>query len=474
MTLLAAASADEPHVPMVDVTHRCADVGGLKVEIPCLLVDCFDYILENGLVEGIFRVSGSIKRMRDVTADYATYKEWLELLAPSPHDVSGVAKKFTRDYLHSIGGLFPPAVLASLRARFVSQARKSSVLSSESYRSVSTSFSSGLQSVSEETADTEYATPQSISDKLDSLVALLVSQNPARKNALFIYYLSVLTCVSARQEDTRMPNANLAIVFQQYLLETCVVEELQLYQSLLEFLLDNFDAFAAKYRSTLGLCGGVLDDPVKSTPMLLSDSLSTLPLTEYSLVQSHPKSLLLAPFDGRRRLSISQKFSTFWDAYSSPATRSKRFSFMSRGSRSSDRLPLSLENLCEEPSTVDGDRAMAPLSTDDPSHTLHVHIAQSGTRETSRESSICSLERILVSRSQSKRTYLLGFRREEKSLGVPDVAVATPQPLPTACAPVMNNFSAESLVLESSQPSFSVPYKRQSISRRFSLWLRKK
>lgn len=481
MTVSTSGAADEPHGLVSDIPLRKIEVDGLSVEVPELLVDCFEYILERGLVEGIFRISGSIKRMRGVTSDYPAYKNWLENNSPLPHDVSGVAKKFTRDYLHSIGGLFLPLVLSSLRALFALQPRKNSVLSTESYRSTSTSYSSGLDSVCEEPEDAEYSTSHSVGEKLDSVASLLVSKNSARKNGVFIYYLSVLKCVSVHQEQTRMPNANLAIVFQQYLFETWVVNDLQSYQKLLEFLLENFEEFLAKYRLTLSLLGGVEDfeTTVENGSMIFSDSISTSPLTEYSLHQaSPPKFSISGSFDGRRRSSLSQKLGSFWDVYSSPANR--RFSFASRGSgRSSERLPIDSQE--QTPQNPHRDGVFVPnLSTS------HEDLIESSEEEsfpceetqpraisTDPATWTQALVQALVSRTESKRKSFMGFSKTRDEIPIADQTKTTTGESPMLDLSLTNNYSIDSLGLDSSQKSFPSHLKRHSLSRRFSLWLKK-
>ncbi|GEQ71857.1 hypothetical protein JCM33374_g5543 [Metschnikowia sp. JCM 33374] len=483
MSLLSPSSTDEAQSFSTEVTLRKLEVEGLSVEVPSLLADCFEYVLENGLVEGIFRISGSIKRMRDVSSNYASYKTWLETCKPLPHDVSGIIKKFTRDYLQNIGGLFPAPVLASLRSHFSAHVRKNSVLSSESYRSTSTSFSSGLESVSEEVTDPEYVTQQSVAEKLDSLAMLLVTKNSTCKNALFIYYLSVLKCVSAHQEQTRMHNANIAIVFQQYLFETWVVTELQSYQKLLEFLLDHFDSFVAKYRANLSLLGGIEDveqAPVDNGSMVYSESICTSPLTDYSSHQaSPPKFSISGSFDGRRRSSISQKFSTFWDSYSSPVNRSKRFSFMSRGSAksSSDRLPLGAQDISPNGSqdelanlskSSSSNEQLAGAPNDD-----YVNNVEPDTRETSRHGSLCSnsFESLRLVQKDGNGHKFMSFSQDDhlRIPSIPEVAAKRPPASVTSDLTVVNKASVDSLVADNIQPLFPSQSKQKSITRRLSV-----
>ncbi|OBA20194.1 hypothetical protein METBIDRAFT_12244 [Metschnikowia bicuspidata var. bicuspidata NRRL YB-4993] len=465
MALISPASTEDAPASVAGVPLRKIAVGGVSAEFPALLVDCYQYILDHGLVEGIFRVSGSIKRMRDVTANYAAYRDWLAHGSPSPHDVSGVAKKFTRDYLASMGGLFPPPVLAQLRALFAAPAPPGSTPSLESCRSTSTSCSSGLESVLEEAAENTYPAPRSVADTLDAVAVLLVSKNLARKNAVFIYYLSVLRCVLAHQDETRMPNANLAIVFQQYLFETWVVAELQLYQGLLKFLLDHYDTFVAKYRLSLALLGGI-DEPAPAADagsVHSSEPVSSSPLTEYSLHQASPPKFSVYGSPEGGRSSLSQKFTSLWEAYATPASRARRFSFMSRGSgRSCDRLPLDPD----------------PLPTAGPACSKvtlaaaqHQVISESG--EPFPGPSPQDTEPRQTAPGTTSRTSFMVFLEAANDLGAPPKWAKQPVRAEPA-GPRAASHSPDSLPRDHNPPSFPGAAKRQSIGRRFSLWLHKK
>lgn len=321
---------DTPYNPTaLDVPTVQVLVAGVEATVPELLVDCFEYVLAHGLAEGLFRVNGSVKRTRLVTADYPSYKQWLAAQQPSCNDVSSVIKKYSRDYFAATGGLFPQPVLKALHSIY--QTRKRSDSNVSAVLASTLSVASGPSML---VANSIALNQQTL---LDSLATLLVAKNDPRKNAVFLYYLSVLHRVAQHEDHTRMSSANLAILFQPYIFDTPSMYDLLAYQGMLAYLIQNSDALAEKYAHHLQRLGPI--DTRDSA--FFPPSPVTSPLTDYLLPQASPPRLSISSGpDLRHRFSLTLKMVSLWDTYNSPA-RPKRFLLFLRGrDTSTDQLPV--------------------------------------------------------------------------------------------------------------------------------------
>lgn len=312
---------------------------GLTVEVPALLDECMCFIFANGLVEGIFRVSGSARRMKGVGENYSLYHDWLyssEKL-PNVHDVCGIVKKFLRDYLDSMNGLFSSRVLREILQEYDSHSRKCDESSDGSFKSANTSVGSySLLSVAELEPDNTVIDPETF---IDAIARCIMVNNLECKNLFFIYWLSIMKRLSLHQEKTKMSISNLSIIFQPYLFHNTSLDDLPKFRGVLTILVENFDAFVDKFSYYEEIIGGLHTAEQDSMSISPSGSITASPLTIYSSNQgSSPK----ASTDARRKTSISNRLSMFWDNYNIPVNRPKRMSFLS--AKSNDKFASS-ENL---------------------------------------------------------------------------------------------------------------------------------
>lgn len=75
----------------------------VALRVPTLMVDSFKFILTHGLVEGILRISGSVKRINKLYECGSL--TWFDEPYPLPHDISGVLKRSLRNFdSHDIQG----------------------------------------------------------------------------------------------------------------------------------------------------------------------------------------------------------------------------------------------------------------------------------------------------------------------------------------------------------------------------------
>lgn len=330
-------SGSNPNVPSMGTAK--VSVGGFSVAVPSLLDECMCYIFANGLVEGIFRVSGSARRMKDVAEDYSLFHDWLysQEKQPNVHDVCGVVKKYMRDYIDSMNGLFSPQVLKDILREYDSHCHKGEDSTEGSFKSANSSVGSySLLSAMELEAD---LTAIDTDGFVDAFARYIMVNNLESKNLFFIYWLSIMKRLSFHQELTKMSVSNLSIIFQPYLFHNANIDDLQKFRSILTVLVEKFDAFVDRFACYEKIIGGLhtLDhDEMSLSP---NASIAASPLTIYSSCHgSSPK----ANNDTRRKASISNRLSVFWDNYNIPANRPKRMSFLS--AKSNDKFASS-ENL---------------------------------------------------------------------------------------------------------------------------------
>lgn len=302
-------AAAEPVAPFAQLPFTTVELGFdtealVSARVPLALYDMIEYVLGDGLVEGIFRVSGLVRRMKQVSSDFANYKEWLAPPArPSPHDVCGLVKKCLRQYLDHIHGLFSEFVQDEMRSMYMLHVR-GSLASSDTFLSARSEFG-------------EPQPPREPRVLLDKVALLLARRNPLRKNAFFLYLLLVLRELGYHEATTKMSVANSAIIFQPYLFPTLALEELGQYRELLTFLVNRLDTLLERYAEHAAHAAPLLE--VELVSVTLCETNSPSPLTDYSLDYSPPQKL-------ERRRSFVPKLLLFVDQYSVPANKYKRFS----------------------------------------------------------------------------------------------------------------------------------------------------
>lgn len=326
------------------------DIDNIHVNVPSILDDCFKYILNEGLVEGIFRISGSVRRIRAVADDYSQYREWLFNLTkkPLPHDVCGVIKKYLTQYLMAMNNLFSQSLLAQIRRLHNTHRRTSSDASMDSFKSAVTSLNTSTP-VSVLDADADHLSFSNFlldetESLLDRLAHLLVTRNLSSKNLFFIYLVWRLKQLSEHKAVTKMSAENASIIFQPYIFDTTNLVDLKFFQNLLCFLVENFDLFLEKFTCYRSLLDGYEELEVDNLSITSYESNQVSPTTVYSSSSdSHKKQ---NEVDAKRKSSISQRFSSFMDSYNAPANRSKRFSmnFSNGSSRPSPDRSRSVEH----------------------------------------------------------------------------------------------------------------------------------
>lgn len=437
--LLSEAVADNT------ISFSTVNVGDLTATVPSCLVDCFDFLFDGRLPEGAFRVSGSTRRMKLMATDDTSYKEWLfHEKKPSPHDVCGIIKKFLREYLVSLNGLFCVMVLSRLQRVYLSHLRSGSAFSMDSFKSANTTFGSrSLSSVLSE--DDVIFDHDSL---LDAVAHLLVSKNLASKNMLFFYLLTTLKRLSTFEETTKMTVSNQSIIFQPYIFNTTNLSELKPFQALLTFLVINSDSLLDKYTCYNSLLGGLDKLDTENVSAIFSESTSTSPVTVYSSDNISSKN------EPSRRSSLTHRFSVFLDNYNLPANRSKRFSMNFGTSR------LNVDKMAEN----EGD-SVSPHSKSFESLVSNTEAAPALEVSQSQAPRGEPLEK----RKSSKRMSFYGLFKATSSGSVQDLVFTTPASVLT---PPVRGFSSVDDLLQSGKVSSIEP--KRLIRRGFSMRLKRR
>lgn len=352
-----------------DFPKTLVTLDALSFEVPSLLVDCFSYVKSEGLVEGIFRVSGSVRKIREVSSDFNLYTRWLnsEEKRPSPHDVCGVIKLFLREYTSSPNCIFHSSLSNSIKRTYLAEQRHNSTVSAESFPSTVSVLStvSTLPSI-DESNEVEKRKGPELNRFVASVAHLILTKNSARKNEFFLYLLDTLRSLLEHQEVTKMSAENLSIIFQPYIFMSSALSDLLTFQEIFSILINNEKLLLEEYVKNLHILGDLDEEEADVVSLSSLYSPSKTSSTDYSSHQASPsnKPMGSSSIDAAGRFSLSQKFTSFWDNYNMPFSRPKRLSFASRGSaRSTEYLDqcqspgsshasdLSLESIDNEFST---------------------------------------------------------------------------------------------------------------------------
>lgn len=350
---------------LLDFPKTLVTLDALSFEVPSLLVDCFSYVGSDGLVEGIFRVSGSVRKIREVSADFNSYIRWLnsEERKPSPHDVCGVIKLFLREYTSSPNSIFHSSLSNSIKRMYLAEQRHNSTVSAESFPSTVSVLStvSTLPSI-DENNEAERRKVSEMPRFITSVAHLLLTKNSARKNEFFLYLLHTLGKLLEHQDITKMSAENLSIIFQPYIFTSSALSDLLIYQEILSILIINQELLLEEYVKNHKVLGDLDEEEGDEVSVSSLYSPSKTSSTDYSSHQASPSNKPMGgSFDAAGRFSLSQKFNSFWDNYNIPFSRPKRFSFTSRGSAKS------VEDLdqCQSPgSSHDSDRSLESIDND--------------------------------------------------------------------------------------------------------------
>ncbi|OBT58629.1 hypothetical protein VE04_01806 [Pseudogymnoascus sp. 24MN13] len=192
--------------------------------VPIVVAKCGVYLKEKATnVEGIFRMSGSEKRIKELRAIFDApdrYGKGLDWDGYTVHDAANVLRRY-------LNQLPEPIVPLDLYDRFRAPLR--SVM--------------GQEVVSPEDTNGIIQTYQQ-----------LITELPPLNRQLLLYILDLLAVFSSKSDENRMDSANLAAIFQPGMLShpqhDMAPEEYHLNQNVLVFLIENQDHFLIGMRGT--------------------------------------------------------------------------------------------------------------------------------------------------------------------------------------------------------------------------------
>lgn len=465
----------------LEIETTVVKVDSLSLEVPSLLVDSFTFLAKEGLTEGIFRVSGSVRRIRDVAQDFNGYKSWLysDEKSPNSHDVCGVIKLFLREYDLSMNGIFSSSISQSLKKLYLQLLRKDSSASSNSCLSASSVLStfSSLPDI-DETKGLESTRTLNLHQFLSSSAQLLISKNSEKKNELALYLLHMLHELQKLLDVTKMTSENLSIIFHPYIFTPGALSDLSVFQDILAVLIVNQKSLVQEYSKYVTVLEGFDETEADAVSITSLDSHYKSCSTDFSSIQASPTSKAVTGVpEVSRRFSLSQKISSIWDGYNSPANKSKRFSFISRGSdKSNDDLIGGTHAMCPQESvkSIESIDEMFSSTMSFPKvpvlnasncetpHSLSLEVEKSHKMDMSQE----------LPKKPSRRMSLL---KTFRSIKLPMPESVKVDRFNNCGLPTTGNLKGKSVddLLLSSKTSGMVPEKKNLMKRRLSLWIKK-
>ncbi|RKP33082.1 Rho GTPase activation protein [Metschnikowia bicuspidata] len=447
----------------------------MSLTVPTFLVDCFAFVSSLGETEGIFRVSGSARRIKDMSADFTAYRDWLYAeKPPQVHDVCGVIKTFLRDYLTSINGMFTPAFKLSLSQLYTLHQCKDSTASTDSCPSAFSMLSevSTLPSISElhETPSVCEPTELDLAQFILSAVRLLITKNSAKRNELFLYLLHVFNGLLKLQDVTKMTPENFSIIIQPYLFSSSSLFELLTPQEMLTIFITNLNWLLEDYAKNYKILGGLDDADLEIDSMSAASlySPSKTASTDFSFFQQSPTNKLGG--EPARRFSISQKFISFWETYNLPFYRGKQFLFALRHSdKSNEDLSHTSTVVCphECDKSAENLDKMFSLSKEGGRKCSRLQLPPMlaldlGQLEIPKRSSTCK---------QSRLQSIAELLRSGSTSKLRNRSASSAPALPKSRT-ILNTKSVDNLLLLEG-PGESSPEKRNFLGRRLSMWVRK-
>ncbi|EER45653.1 rho GTPase activator [Histoplasma capsulatum H143] len=195
--------------------------------VPIVVAKCGVFLKENATdVEGIFRLSGSAKRIKDLQEAFDSpdrFGKGLDWTGYTVHDAANILRRY-------LNQLPEPIIPLDFYERFRDPLRK-------------------YQSQTAEDKNTTSSNEEELFDHAKAVTTYqqLIKELPPLNRQLLLYILDLLTVFASKSEVNRMTAANLAAIFQPGLLSHPVHDmapkEYKLSQDVLIFLIENQDNF---------------------------------------------------------------------------------------------------------------------------------------------------------------------------------------------------------------------------------------
>ncbi|KAI4254459.1 MAG: hypothetical protein L6R42_007181 [Xanthoria sp. 1 TBL-2021] len=207
--------------------------------VPIVVAKCGVFLKEKATdVEGIFRLSGSNKRIKELQTVFDSpdrYGKGLDWTGYTVHDAANILRRY-------LNNLPQPIVPLEFYERFRDPLR------SHQSQAVGTEH---LESTAQDTGDFNHAEAIATYQKL-------ITELPALNRQLLLYILDLLAVFASKSDLNRMNSGNLSAIFQPGLLShpnhDMEPKEYRLSQDVLIFLIENQDSFL------VGMSGTAADE----------------------------------------------------------------------------------------------------------------------------------------------------------------------------------------------------------------------
>lgn len=232
------------------LTRRSVFLGetGVAVEVPDVLVSCFNYILESGMVEGVFRRSGSARRISELWQQ-GSIEDCISKNS-NVHDVCGIAKKYLSQNCNSEN------ISAEENEKMIDD-----IIGIDLEREAG--FKMDDQSETYKTAIYSLKELEVLDAKFVSDFFLIYSRYVSQEKLQTVLYLIYnLGLMLTHRETTKMNSENLATIFQPYIASTGIIttERLSELRNITQLLIENNLTLISEY-SKIGLSPQSLGSP---------------------------------------------------------------------------------------------------------------------------------------------------------------------------------------------------------------------
>ncbi|KAL8910251.1 MAG: hypothetical protein Q9171_004452 [Xanthocarpia ochracea] len=222
----------------ISLTNECGE-SYIYGYVPIVVAKCGVFLKEKATdVEGIFRLSGSNKRIKELQTIFDSpdrYGKGLDWTGYTVHDAANILRRY-------LNNLPQPIVPLEFYERFRDPLR------SHQSQAVGTEH---LESTAQDTGDFDHAQAIATYQKL-------ITELPALNRQLLLYILDLLAVFASKSDLNRMNSGNLSAIFQPGLLShpnhDMEPKEYRLSQDVLIFLIENQDSFL------VGMSGTAADE----------------------------------------------------------------------------------------------------------------------------------------------------------------------------------------------------------------------
>ncbi|KAI9813449.1 MAG: hypothetical protein M1827_004124 [Pycnora praestabilis] len=201
--------------------------------VPIVVAKCGVYLKEKATdVEGIFRLSGSAKRIKDLQAAFNSpdrYGKGLDWTGYTVHDAANIFRRY-------LNQLPEPIIPLDIYVRF-----------RDPLRSHEAQAVGDMEAQAQDMGDFDH-------DAAIKTYQRLITELPPLNRQLLLYILDLLAVFASKSDLNRMTSANLSAIFQPGLLShpmhDMMPQEYRLSQDVLIFLIENQDNFLIGMKGT--------------------------------------------------------------------------------------------------------------------------------------------------------------------------------------------------------------------------------